>query len=71
METRCENVLQALSILYQIPPLTSPSSSIQDSLNRISKTLEAPIPDVNSSPCQIVFRKRKYEGSKEKSENDT
>ena len=59
-------MLQAISVLYQIPPLKSPSSKIQDSLNGISKIIENPQSDSNSPPCQIVFRKRKHEENKER-----
>ena len=69
LETGCENLIQALSTIYYIPPLTSPSSSIQDSLNRISKTFNSSNPESKSSQCQVVFRKRKCAETKEESEN--
>ena len=67
LESGCDNVLQALSVLYHIPTLSIPSSSIQESLKDVSKTLETPTEESKTSQCQIVFRKRKCTDAKDKS----
>ena len=69
LETSCENILQALSALYRIPPLTAPSTCIQDSLNRVSASLETSVNDIKSSTLQLSSkRKRTYSEDGEKSD---
>ena len=73
LENSCESVLKATHTLYHLPPLKSPTQSIQDSLNYISKHLEFVNPDQVDEPnyktdkCEVVFRKRKLERDKKES----
>ena len=73
MENSCESVLKAIHTLYHLPPLKSPTQSIQDSLNYISKHLEfinsdqVEEPSYKTDKCEVVFRKRKVEKEKQQS----
>ena len=73
LENSCESVLKATHTLYHVPPLKSPTQSIQDSLNYISKHLEfvnsdqADEPNYKTDKCEVVFRKRKLEKEKKES----
>ena len=70
MENSCESVLKATHTLYHLPPLKSPTQSIQDSLNYISKHLEFVNSDqvdesnCKTDKCEVIFRKRKLETGK-------
>ena len=73
LENSCESVLKAIHTLYHLPPLKSPTQSIQDSLNYISNHLELIHSDHVDGPsykvdkCEVVFRKRKMEKEKHES----
>ena len=73
LENSCESVLKAIHTLYHLPPLKSPTQSIQDSLNYISNHLELIHSDHVDEPsykvdkCEVVFRKRKMEKEKQES----
>ena len=73
LENSCESVLKATHTLYHLPPLKSPTQSIQDSLNYISKHLEfvnsdqVDEPNYKTDKCEVVFRKRKLEKEKKES----
>ena len=70
LENSCESVLKATHTLYHLPPRKSPTQSIQDSLNYISKHLEfvnsdqVDEPNYKTDKCEVVFRKRKLEKDK-------
>ena len=73
LENSCESVLKATQTLYHLPPLKSPTQSIQDSLNYISKHLEfvnsdqVDEPNYKTDKCEVVFRKRRLEKEKKES----
>ena len=73
LENSCESVLKATHTLYHLPPLKSPTQSVQDSLDYISKHIEfvnseqVDEPNYKTDKCEVVFRKRKLEKEKRES----